>query len=115
MKNLRIVVIGRVQGVNFRNNTKEFCDSLGIFGSVMNQDDGSVLIMAQGEAGDLDELLKWLKTSPGFSKVENVTASEVRMNERFYEFNVIRESNVFRDKGKAFRHFAKRMFGKGKT
>lgn len=112
MKSLRIIIMGRVQGVNFRNNTKRFCDEMGIFGSVMNQEDGSVLIIAQATQEALDALVIWIKTSPGFSKVERVEATAVRINERFYEFNVIRETNIFRDKGKAVRNLGKRFFGK---
>ena len=115
MKTFRIIVKGRVQGVQLRNLTKKFCDENEIFGSVMNLEDGSVLIIAQAKKESLDVLLKWLKTSPGFSKVREVDFSEIRMNERFYEFNIIRESNFFKDQGRAFGNLGKGFFRNGKT
>lgn len=111
MRSLKILVKGRVQGVNFRNMTKQFCDENEITGSVENKEDGSVLIIARGENEIIDELLRWLKTSPGFSKVESVTASESKINQRSNDFEIIRDGGIFRDKSKAFKHFAKRMLG----
>ncbi len=49
-----LVVHGFVQGVGYRDFVKRLADSMGIKGSVKNQDDGSVLIVARAENGLLD-------------------------------------------------------------
>jgi len=70
IKEVEIEVYGRVQGVNLRYSIKKFCDALGIRGYVMNRKEGSVLIVAQGNEQKLDELILWVKESPGFSSVK---------------------------------------------
>ena len=49
MRKVRIHVAGRVQGVGFRYMTKMVADQLQIGGSVKNESDGSVTILATGE------------------------------------------------------------------
>lgn len=43
---IKMIVYGKVQGVNFRWNTKKIADNLKIHGIVKNQNDGSVYIEA---------------------------------------------------------------------
>ena len=85
MRILRLRISGRVQGVNFRYNVKSYCDKNNIKGKVMNRDDGCVLIVAQGSALELDDLVSWLKGSPGFSKVDSVEVEEIG-GEKFDDF-----------------------------
>lgn len=100
MKTLKLEVYGRVQGVFFRANTKDYCDKNGIKGRVMNQDDGSVLVVAQGSSERLKNLVGWLKSSPGASKVDEVKVLE-KEAEKFDDFRIIREDSFLRDKKKA--------------
>lgn len=88
---LQITVHGRVQGVNFRNMTKRKADALGITGWVRNDPEGTVTMIAKGEAQTLKQLQKWMKDSPGLSGVKQITLQE--MNEqRFVDFTVKRSS-----------------------
>ena len=48
MDEIQIEAIGRVQGVNFRNMIKSFADKNYLKGYVMNRDDGSLKVVAQG-------------------------------------------------------------------
>ena len=76
-KNLKITVIGRVQGVFFRASTSQKAQALGITGFVKNQSDGSVLIGAEGEESMLKELEDWcLKGGPSGAKVTEVQTIE---------------------------------------
>ena len=59
-------VEGRVQGVLFRESTRRKAQPLGITGYAKNMQDGSVQVLACGEAGALDQLAKWLEQ--GFSR-----------------------------------------------
>ena len=54
-------VYGRVQGVGFRYTTQQEARRLSLTGYARNKDDGSVEVVASGEAEQVDKLLKWLK------------------------------------------------------
>jgi len=111
MKQLRIELYGRVQGVGFRNNIKIFADKLEINGFVMNRADGSVLIVAQGNGEQLEKLGNWIESSPGVSKVEDVKIRNEDIEEKFEDFRVIREESFLRDQKHSFRNLSKRILG----
>jgi acylphosphatase len=68
----RAKVRGRVQGVFFRQSTKDQAIGLGLSGWVRNVDDGSVELEAVGEAQSIGTLLEWLKVGPPMASVESV-------------------------------------------
>ena len=47
---------GRVQGVGFRYTTRRIASRLAVTGYVKNLPDGRVLLVAQGQPGELDRL-----------------------------------------------------------
>jgi acylphosphatase len=103
----KIEVYGRVQGVFFRVNVKEYCDKNGIKGTVRNRDDGSVLIIAQCNKGKLINLKNWLRESPGMSKVEKVDEKEEKSRGIYGDFKIIKEDPYLVDKGKALKNLLK--------
>ena len=69
MKRLEAVVSGRVQGVGFREFVRHEASTRGIAGYVRNSDDGrDVELVAEGEDGALDELLRALHEGPRFAR-----------------------------------------------
>ncbi len=62
-------VEGRVQGVWFRESTRQQAISLGITGYARNLDDGSVEVLACGSAKDLETLERWLRQGPPLARV----------------------------------------------
>lgn len=54
-------VYGRVQGVGFRYTTQHEAQRLGLTGYAKNMDDGSVEVVACGDAAQVEKLIKWLK------------------------------------------------------
>ncbi|MTD38781.1 acylphosphatase [Erwinia sp. CPCC 100877] len=64
MRKVRMNVQGRVQGVGFRYMTKMKADELGIYGTVKNEDDGSVSIKALGSDEAMRAFIKQVKESP---------------------------------------------------
>jgi acylphosphatase len=88
MKNLKILVKGKVQGVWFRVNTKKIADKLELNGFVRNEIDESVYIEVSGEDKKIDEFILWSKDGPELAIVESVT---IMKNEIVYEsgFNII--------------------------
>jgi len=86
MKNIRIKVEGRVQGVFFRGSTKKTAEKLNIKGFVKNNHDGSVLIEAQGEEEKLNEFIRFCKTGPVHAIVDNIETEEIKLNNyRFFD------------------------------
>ena len=73
----RFLVSGRVQGVGFRYFAQEAARREGLHGYVMNQDDGTVEVKAEGEAEALERFERALRRGPSRSRVEHVTIDEV--------------------------------------
>lgn len=76
MKHLNIIIKGRVQRVGFRFRTMEAAYKYGVSGIVMNQDDNSVYIEAEGEEEALEKFLAWCHRGPLGAKVEQVDPHE---------------------------------------
>jgi acylphosphatase len=74
----RFVITGRVQGVGFRWFVMKQARSLGLRGYVRNLGDGSVEVVADGEAPALDELAAALARGPAAADVRGVARSETR-------------------------------------
>jgi len=87
---ISIKVTGLVQGVYFRQSTKEKALELGISGIVKNLPDGNVHIRATGTADQLDQLVQWCKQGPPLAKVKEVTV-ENEDREVFMGFAIMRE------------------------
>lgn len=71
-KRFHAVVRGRVQGVGFRQHAWEQALALGLTGYVRNLWDGSVEVIAEGQATDVDRFLAWLHEGPGMARVVRV-------------------------------------------
>lgn len=72
-KSYRFVVTGRVQGVFFRQSTKQQADELGLSGWVRNRDDGAVEGVVHGaDAAALDAFRDWLNRGPVRAQVQAV-------------------------------------------
>ena len=65
-------VFGMVQGVGFRFWTMGKAEELGLTGLVKNLDDGSVSVIAEGPAAQVEALLDWLKSENTPGRVERV-------------------------------------------
>jgi acylphosphatase len=68
-------VIGKVQGVFFRQSARCEAERLCIRGSARNLADGSVEVWAQGSAAAVDALHEWLKHGPARARVDAVRES----------------------------------------
>lgn len=74
----RIVVRGRVQGVNFRASCRRRALELGVSGTATNCSDGSVEVVVEGTPDSVDALVAWLREGPPASEVEDVEVRDER-------------------------------------
>src|SRR5882757_9963828 len=84
-KGVRVTVRGGVQDVGFRYTTVERAHELGVLGWVRNEDDGTVLVHAEGPDEAVDALVEWLREGPpgaGVAEVE-VEKGKVEGHEQF--------------------------------
>lgn len=65
-----------MQGVNFRHYTRLEAERLAISGYARNMPDGSVEVLACGEASALETLRAWLHRGPRTARVEAVIELE---------------------------------------
>jgi acylphosphatase len=82
----RFRVRGRVQGVGFRYFARQRADRLGIAGFARNLPDGSVEVIAEGEAEAMAAFEDALSQGPSFAEVEGVerAAIPLRNDRGFY-------------------------------
>ena len=90
MKTVTMKVTGLVQGVGFRWTTQMIAQELVITGTVKNNPDGSVSIVAQGEELPLEHFIKKIKASPSVAgHVDHVDLNTISNAEKFTRFSVV--------------------------
>ncbi len=68
----QIFVSGLVQGVFFRDSTRQKANELNLKGGVRNCHDGRVEVLVSGQDTDVQILIKWLKIGPKYAKVSTI-------------------------------------------
>ncbi len=69
---LRIRVVGRVQGVGFRESCRQLARTLGVAGTVRNIADGSVEVVCEGTEAGVGELMAWCAEGPRAALIRDV-------------------------------------------
>ncbi|HLF15945.1 MAG TPA: acylphosphatase [Candidatus Thermoplasmatota archaeon] len=90
MKRLRLLVSGRVQGVWFRESTRQEAERLGVTGWVRNLPDGRVEAVLEGETAAVQALAAWCRRGPERAWVEAVEQVEETPTGSFPDFRVER-------------------------
>ena len=72
----RLIVHGRVQGVFYRGWTVEQARALGLAGWVRNRSDGTVELIASGEAAAIDALIERLRQGPPAARVDRIDVAD---------------------------------------
>lgn len=65
-----------MQGVWFRESTRQQATRLGIAGHAVNLPDGSVEVLACGSHEAVEELARWLRNGPPLARVRGLSSSE---------------------------------------
>ncbi|KAI5293547.1 hypothetical protein KEM52_005433 [Ascosphaera acerosa] len=86
-------VHGTVQGVFFRQFTKERAKQYGLVGWVRNESDGTVVGEVQGPEENVRKLLDELKQGPPYARVQGVNHERVAVTENEeVDFVIIRKN-----------------------
>jgi len=88
LKQVLLVVRGRVQGVFFRASTQREAKRLGLSGWVKNRPDGSVEILAEGEEEGLKEVIAWANRGPSAARVERVDVRWRSFSGDYFDFRI---------------------------
>ncbi|MGZ4183491.1 MAG: acylphosphatase [Solirubrobacteraceae bacterium] len=72
----RAIVHGNVQGVFFRDSTRQRANAHGVAGWVCNRSDGAVEAILEGPPDAVQQVLRFLHTGPRHASVDYVDVSE---------------------------------------
>ncbi len=83
-----VTVSGNVQGVFFRDSTREKAEELGLAGWVRNLPDGRVEAVFEGPSDSVREMVHWCEYGPSRADVDNVDADFDEPPENLESFEV---------------------------
>ncbi|HWM54294.1 MAG TPA: DNA polymerase ligase N-terminal domain-containing protein [Solirubrobacterales bacterium] len=108
---MRAVVRGDVQAVGFRDATVRRAPRLGVMGWVRNQEDGSVLVHAEGPEQAVEGLVEFLREGPRAARVAEVAVEQVKVegHEQFAIRGVSAGAFVVQEHAATARHFDLRL------
>jgi acylphosphatase len=72
----RVLAHGRVQGVFFRDSTRQEAERLDVAGWVRNTEEGSVEAVFEGEPDEVDALVWFMRSGPESADVNRVDVDE---------------------------------------
>jgi acylphosphatase len=72
----RLIVHGRVQGVFFRDSTRESAENEGVSGWAANRDDGTVEVVLEGAPDAVESVIGFCRTGPMSADVTSVDVTE---------------------------------------
>ena len=67
---------GRVQGVFYRDSVRRLAEGRGVAGSATNEPDGSVVVVLEGPAKTVEELIAFCAEGPERAEVSAVEVEE---------------------------------------
>lgn len=88
MTRAHVFVSGRVQGVYFRQNTKQVASRQRVTGWVRNLPDGRVEAVFEGSEMDVNEVIEWCHVGPPKAYVQDVGVKFGKYTGKFADFNV---------------------------
>ncbi len=83
---MRILIEGRLQGLNFRYHTQQLAKNLGVLGFVRVLSDGRIEIEAQGKESDVEKILAWCQEEPQGSQIKTILYRHDELTKRYSSF-----------------------------
>jgi acylphosphatase len=87
-RRVHLIVVGRVQGVCFRDCTRGEAQRLGVTGFVRNLPTGDVEILAEGPEDRLNDLLNWCRRGSPGARVIDLQATWEDSHDEFDSFRI---------------------------
>ena len=72
----RVIVSGRVQGVFFRETTRQTAQAADVAGWVRNLTDGTLESVFEGPSDVVEQLVDFCRTGPSNARVDEITVTE---------------------------------------
>lgn len=85
---VRILIEGKLQGMNFRYKTQDRAKELELVGFVRTLSDGRIEIEVQGEEAKVDKLLDWCQEEPHSSQIKSILYRHDEPNKGYTDFIV---------------------------
>jgi acylphosphatase len=89
MTELRATVMGKVQGVRFRDYVQAVAGEMLLVGYTENNPDGTVFVLAQGEPDVLKNFVEYLHEGSVLAKVDAVSVEWGTARETYDDFSVL--------------------------
>lgn len=83
-----VIIHGRVQGVGFRYHTLREALAAGVAGWVRNLPGGSVEAVFEGPKTNVERVVDWCRSGPGFASVARVDEEWEDVEPMFKGFNI---------------------------
>jgi len=87
-KRLTLKIFGAVHGIGYRYSSQNEAKKRGFTGYVMNLDDGSVELVAEGQEKDLKAFINWCYNGVGPAQVLNIDQSWSKATGEFSDFMI---------------------------
>ncbi len=85
---VRILIEGKLQGMNFRYKTQDRAKELDLVGFVRNLSDGRIEIEVQGDKPNVEQLLDWCQEEPHSSQIKSILYRYDEPNKGYTDFIV---------------------------
>jgi acylphosphatase len=83
-----LFILGKVQGVYFRHNTRIIATRFGVKGWVRNLEDGQVEAVLEGDEINVNAVLEWCHRGPPGASVNDVKIEYERYCGEFQDFSI---------------------------
>ena len=88
MKRVRLLISGRVQGVNYRSFSHHEALKRGLTGYARNLPVGTVEILLEGDGSEIEDFITWCHKGSPYARVEAVEATIEPYQGEFQNFEI---------------------------
>jgi acylphosphatase len=84
----KLIIKGRVQGVNFRYYTQREAQKRNLTGWVRNLPDGSVVALFEGDEDEVETMVQWCRHGPPSAQVTEMIVQPEEYRAEFQSFSI---------------------------
>jgi acylphosphatase len=87
---VHVFVSGRVQGVFFRDKTRQKAEEMRVRGWIRNLLDGRVEAVFEGGKEEVEKMVDWVREGPAFAQIEKLDIAWEDYEDEFNDFEIKR-------------------------